>query len=77
MVEGVVHGVQAVGWVACSDFHLRRDKFIEAKNPCPENSTFACCWQRVLFYLIEVARASSSYCRCTLAGSWFSETCRL
>ena len=27
-----------VGWVACSDFHLLHDRFIEARKPCPENS---------------------------------------
>ena len=50
-------------WIACSDFGLLHDRFIKAKKPWPENSTFACWWQtiedRVLLCVEEVARAST------------------
>ena len=65
------HLVAIRGWsqspvalVACSDFGLLHDRFIEAKKPWPENSTLACWWQpiddRVLLCVEEVARASTS-----------------
>ena len=51
-------------WIACSDFGLLHDRFIKAKKPWPENSTFACWWQttvdRVFLCVGEVARASTS-----------------
>ena len=33
--------------IACSNFHLLHHRVIEAKNPWPENSTFACWWQTI------------------------------
>ena len=35
-------------WTACSDFGLLHDRFIEAKKPWPENSTFAHWWQTIV-----------------------------
>ena len=60
-------------WIACSDFGLFHDWFIESKKPWPENSTFACWWQtiedRVLLCVEEVARAStSSHLSCHFDG---------
>ena len=34
-------------WIGCSDFGLLPDRFIEAKKPRPENSTFACWWRTI------------------------------
>ena len=49
-------------WIACSDFGLLHDRLVEAKNPWPENSTFACWWQTiedwVLLCVEEVSTAS-------------------
>ena len=60
-------------WIACSDLGLLHDRFIEAKKPWPENSTFACWWQaiedRELLCVEEVARAStSSHLSCHFDG---------
>ena len=60
-------------WIACSDFGLLPDRFIEAKKPWPKNSTFAYWWQtiedRVLLCVEEVARAStSSHLSCHFGG---------
>ena len=59
-------------WIACSDLSLLPDRFIEAKKPCPEKSTFAYWWQtiedRVLLCVEEVARASTS--RAISTASW-------
>ena len=59
--------------IACFDFGLLHDPFIEAKKPWPENSTFACWWQtiedRVLLCVEEVARTStSSHLSCHFKG---------
>ena len=59
-------------WIACSDFGLLHDRFIEEK-PWHENSTFAYWWQttedRVLLWAEEVARAStSSHLSCHFDG---------
>ena len=60
-------------WIACSDLGLLHDRFIEAKKPWPENSTFVCWWQaivdRELLCVEEVARAStSSHLSCHFGG---------
>ena len=60
-------------WVACSDFNLLHDQFIEAKEPWLENSTFAFWWQtiedRALLCVEEVARArTSSHLLCHFDG---------
>ena len=34
-------------WIACSDFGLLHDRFIEARKSWPENSTFAHRWQTI------------------------------
>ena len=34
-------------WIACSDFGLLHDRFIEAKKPWLENSTFAYWWRTI------------------------------
>ena len=60
-------------WIACSDFGLLHDRFIETKKPWPANSTFARWWQttedRVLLCAEEVAPAStSSHLSCHFDG---------
>ena len=60
-------------WIACSDFGLLHDRFIEAKKYWPENPTFAHQWQTIedtaLLSVEEVARAStSSHLSCHFDG---------
>ena len=60
-------------WIACSDFGLLHDWFIEAKKPWTDHSTFAHKWQtiedRELLCVEEVARAStSSHLSCHFDG---------
>ena len=68
-------------WIACSDFGLPHDWFIEGKKPWPENSTFAFRWQtmddRVLLCVEEGARASpSSHLSCHFGGFMMHRTFR-
>ena len=69
-------------WIACSDFGPLHDRFIEAKKPWPENSTFACWWQTVEDRVLLVrgggraGQAPPATSRATLTVSWCAGTSR-